>query len=117
MRIAVITTSYPAHPGDAAGHFVESEVRELIARGHDVTVITPRVGDATHGLDGAVVRRIEAGTLFGWPGARARLAAAPWRALGGARFVLGARRELEALERVDRVIAHWILPSAFPIAL
>jgi glycosyltransferase involved in cell wall biosynthesis len=117
LRIAVITTSYPAHAGDAAGHFVESEVRELLASGHDVTVITPRVGDGAKYRDAALVRRIEAGTLFGWPGARARLAAAPWRALGGARFVLGARRELEALERVDRVIAHWIVPSAFPIAL
>src|SRR6185503_9112542 len=80
VRIAVVTTSYPAHPGDAAGHFVQSEVRELIANGHEVTVITPRVGDAALADRAAVVHRVDAGTLFGWPGARARLAAAPWRA-------------------------------------
>jgi glycosyltransferase involved in cell wall biosynthesis len=55
--------------------------------------------------------------LFGWPGARARLAAAPWRAIGGVRFILEARRALAALGTLDQVIAHWIVPCAFPISL
>ena len=29
MRIAVVTTSYPAYDGDPSGHFVETEVAEL----------------------------------------------------------------------------------------
>ena len=45
MRIAVITTSYPAHEGDPSGHFVRAEVVALACAGHDVHVVAP-AGDA-----------------------------------------------------------------------
>jgi len=41
MRVAVLTTSYPRHPGDAAGRFVADAVEHVRARGVDVTVIGP----------------------------------------------------------------------------
>lgn len=94
MRIAVVTTSYPAYPGDPSGHFVEEEVVELRRAGHEVTVVRPSAGGA-----------------FGWPGAAARLRERPWRALDAAAWCLRAARELQRLD-AERVVAHWSVPSA-----
>jgi glycosyltransferase involved in cell wall biosynthesis len=99
MRIAVITTSYPAFDGDPSGHFVHAEVVELESAGHRVTVITPGPGGA-----------------FGWPGAAARIRAKPWYALDAAAWIARAARELRAA-KPERVIAHWAVPSAWPVAL
>ena len=41
MRVAVLTTSYPRFPGDAAGRFVADAVAHVRARGLDVEVIGP----------------------------------------------------------------------------
>jgi glycosyltransferase involved in cell wall biosynthesis len=41
MRVAVLTTSYPRRPGDAAGRFVADAVEHVCARGVDVEVIGP----------------------------------------------------------------------------
>ena len=41
MRIAVLTTSYPRFPGDAAGRFVADAVERVRRRGVDVEVIGP----------------------------------------------------------------------------
>lgn len=99
MRIAVVTTSYPESLGDPSGHFVLAEVTARRNEGHDVEVISPRPGGA-----------------FGWPGVVARVRAFPLRALSAARFVHHARILVER-GGFDRVIAHWALPSAMPIAM
>jgi teichuronic acid biosynthesis glycosyltransferase TuaC len=113
-RIVVLTTSYPAYPGDPSGHFVESEVRALRADGHEVTVIAPR--PAGERGEGAGVVWVEAGSAFGWPGALSRLRERPGRALSVAAYVWRARRALARQGAVDRVVAHFALPSAWPIA-
>src|SRR6266511_730495 len=41
MRIAVLTTSYPRTPGDAAGRFVRDAVEHVRARGVEVEVVSP----------------------------------------------------------------------------
>jgi glycosyltransferase involved in cell wall biosynthesis len=41
VRVAVLTTSYPRYPGDAAGHFVAAAVDNLRRRGVDVDVVGP----------------------------------------------------------------------------
>lgn len=41
MRVAVLTTSYPRYPGDAAGRFVADAVEHVRARGVDVEVVGP----------------------------------------------------------------------------
>jgi glycosyltransferase involved in cell wall biosynthesis len=92
-----VTTSYPAHDGDPAGHFVKTEVEELERDGHRVTVVTP-----------------DAGGAFGWPGAAFRLREKPWRAFEMGTWMRRAASQLRAA-RPDRVIAHWSVPSAFPI--
>lgn len=95
--VAVVTTSYPSSEGDPAGHFVKAEVEELERDGHRVTVITP-----------------DAGGAFGWPGAAFRLREKPWRAFEMAGWMRRAASQLRAA-RPDRVIAHWAVPSAFPV--
>ncbi|MBV9947257.1 MAG: glycosyltransferase family 4 protein [Myxococcales bacterium] len=98
MRIALLTTSWPAHEHDPAGHFVRAEARALQRQGHEVEVITPAPGGA-----------------FGWPGAAARLRERPARALDAARWIVSASRRV-ARTPFERVVAHWALPSGFPIA-
>ncbi|HZU85491.1 MAG TPA: glycosyltransferase family 4 protein [Polyangiaceae bacterium] len=125
MRVAVVTTSWPDGAGDPSGHFVRAEARALEQDGHEVVVIAPPAG---------------AGGAFGWPGVAARIRERPARALDAARWVLGARRRLGELgarcrpgelgarcwlgelgklgteRRIERVIAHWAVPCAWPVA-
>lgn len=99
MRVAVVTTSFPSGERDPSGHFVQAEVAELEQAGEEVTVVTPDPGGA-----------------FGWPGAAVRLRARPWRAVEAGAWIAKAAAQLRAV-RPDRVIAHWSVPSAWPIAV
>jgi glycosyltransferase involved in cell wall biosynthesis len=119
LRVAVVTTSYPASAGDPSGHFVQAEARQL-ARGAEVTVITAasagsRPG-ATREADGIVVRRVGGGSAFGWPGVAARLRAGPWRAVDAGLWVYRVRALLRRDQPFDRVVAHWAVPCAVPAA-
>jgi glycosyltransferase involved in cell wall biosynthesis len=116
MRVAIVTTSYPLRDGQAAGHFVASEARQLCAEGHDVTVIAPGPETVMAGQHPAVAR-IAAGSLFGPPGVLSRLRSNPLRAAGGIRFLLGARSILAQRGPFDRLIGHWLLPSVWPLGL
>jgi len=98
MRIVLVTTSYPAHRGDPSGHFVQAEARELERQGHEVVVVRPLVGGA-----------------FGWPGFAARVREKPGRLLDAMRWTTRAARRLAA-ERADRIVAHWAVPCAWPVA-
>ena len=97
MRIALVTTSWPTFDGDPSGHFVEAEARALTHRGEEVVVIA---------ADGAA---------FGWPGVAARLRENPLRAVGAAAWVARARSEV-ARGGFGRVVAHWAVPCAWPVA-
>ena len=89
-RIAVLSTSYPERAGDAAGHFVESEVKRAVHAGHELHVLAPGRGKATR--HGATLHWLPGGDAFGWPGALARLQERPTRALGASRFCIAAAR-------------------------
>jgi len=119
-RVVFVTTSYPTEPGDPSGHFVAAEASELARAGRRVTVLAPEVRGATPGRQanaaGVEVRWLPAGDAFGWPGALARVARRPWRLAGATRFVLAARRQLRAFTDVERIVAHFLVPSAFPVA-
>lgn len=102
MRLAIVTTSYPKSEGDPAGHFVRAEVRSLERDGHEVVVFSPG-GDA-----------------FGWPGVAARVRERPWRMGNAASEIFKLRARIGAASAAfpfDRVIAHWCVPSAFPLCL
>jgi teichuronic acid biosynthesis glycosyltransferase TuaC len=123
VRIAIVTTSYPADRDDGAGSFVRAEALRLRLRG-EVHVICPGpfprppveptgpgAGDA-----GIEVHAVGGSAAFGWPGAAAKLRAAPWLATEAARFAWEARRTLARLAP-SHVQAHWLVPGAFPIAV
>ncbi len=55
--------------------------------------------------------------LFGFPGAAARFAENPLRLAGAAAFAEGVRRRLRELAPFDRVVAHWIVPGAWPLLM
>jgi glycosyltransferase involved in cell wall biosynthesis len=114
VRIAIVTTSYPRTPGDPAGHFVRGEARALRALSHEVVVIAP---DAKPLGDGVDVIGPWGGGAFGWPGALERMRAHPLRSVGAGAFVLRASQALLRAGPFDRVIAHWAVPCAAPIAL
>jgi glycosyltransferase involved in cell wall biosynthesis len=121
-RIAIVSTSYPADAEDPSGHFVRAEALALSRRGHRVLVITVQVGGDTRSAarfehDGLEVVRLPAGQATGWPGILSRLERNPLRALSLAAWVARARRTLVARGPFERVIAHWIVPAAFPLAL
>ncbi len=121
MRIAVVTTSYPAFLGDPSGHFVETHAKEL-AQVNDVLVIAPgrgatRMRDQDESSrDSFTVLRLASHGAFGWPGALSRIRGRPYRLLGALRWAALARRALASTRRLDRVVAHWAFPSGWPIA-
>jgi len=99
MRVAVVTTSFPSGDRDPSGHFVQAEVDELRRGGAEVVVVRPAAGGA-----------------FGWPGAAARIRERPTRIVEAGAWTIRAVAELR-LARPDRIIAHWSVPCAFPVAL
>jgi teichuronic acid biosynthesis glycosyltransferase TuaC len=114
MRIAVVTTSYPQTDEDPGGHFVRSEVDELVRQGHEVTVLCPGVRSPVDERANPRVVRLGASGLFGWPGALARIKQAPWSLWQLAPFVLRARKALN-FGAYDRAVAHWLVPSGWPV--
>lgn len=122
MRIALVTTSFPRDPEDPSGHFVATSARRLAAHGHEVHVIAPGGSPLAPPAraSGVLVHRAGGGALFAWPGAIARAREAPLRLLALAPFAASVRLRLRALEAsgaLDALIAHWIVPSAFPLLL
>ncbi len=98
MKICVLTTSYPRHPGDIAGLFVEDAVVHLREAGVEVGVVSP-----------ASFRHF--GIAFG-DGIVNNLRAKPLRVLLLPLFLLSfARAARRASRDADVVHAHW-LPSA-----
>jgi hypothetical protein len=116
-RVAVVSTSYPRQRGDAAGHFVQSEVKRLLSAGHEVHVFAPGAPARSSASDGARLHWLADRGAFGWPGALARLKERPTRWLGAGEFCLHAGRALRRHAPFTRVQAHFLLPCAWPIAL
>jgi teichuronic acid biosynthesis glycosyltransferase TuaC len=55
------------------------------------------------------------GALFCFPGAIARARERPFRVASAAVFGAGVRRRLRELAPIDRLVAHWIFPCAWPL--
>ena len=114
-RIAIITTSYPKQPGDAAGHFVHSEVERLHEAGHELHVFAPGSGNASN--HAATLHWLADRGAFGWPGALARLKERPTRWLGVLEFCVRAHLALRRHAPFTRVQAHFLMPCAWPLAV
>jgi teichuronic acid biosynthesis glycosyltransferase TuaC len=119
VRIVVVTTSFPRSADDPSGHFVRSSALALARAGHEVHVIAPGGSPlaAPREKEGLIVHRAGGGALFAWPGALARAREAPWRLLSAGPFAVGVLAQLRRIGPVDRAVAHWIMPSAFPLLL
>jgi glycosyltransferase involved in cell wall biosynthesis len=93
MRVAVLTTSYPRHPGDAAGRFIADAAQHVRARGIEVEVVGPEqyrhYGIAYgHGMLGNLRRR-------------------PWLALLVPALLAGFVRAARRVD-ADLLHAHWL---------
>jgi glycosyltransferase involved in cell wall biosynthesis len=98
VKVCVLTTSYPRHPGDMAGTFVAAGVEHLREAGVEVRVVSP-----------AAFRHF--GIAYG-DGIANNLRARPWLVLLLPLFLLSfARAARRASHGADVVHAHW-LPSA-----
>jgi glycosyltransferase involved in cell wall biosynthesis len=116
MRVAIVTTSYPLHDDQAAGHFVQAEAQALVQQGHEVVVIAPGPQALDTGASPRVLRIAGQG-LFGPPGVLARLRENPLRARGALAFMLRARRWLAQQPLFDELVGHWLIPCAWPIGI
>jgi glycosyltransferase involved in cell wall biosynthesis len=116
MRVAIVTTSYPLHDDQAAGHFVRAEAEALCEQGHEVVVVAPGPEALDRGTRPRVLRIAGQG-LFGPPGVLARLRENPLRARGALEFMLRARRWLARQPLFDELVGHWLIPCAWPIGI
>jgi glycosyltransferase involved in cell wall biosynthesis len=122
--IGVLTTSYPRFAGDAAGSFVETRVRELLAAGHEVEVLA--AGDDGAGSTGAPRLRVVrvpcaiagAPPLFYGAGAPETIESDGTAALlTGARFFAGLVAAARSrVQRWHRLESHWLVPSGLAAA-
>src|SRR5690606_16529197 len=114
----IVTTTFPARPGDGTPEFVLTLASSI--PGYDVTVIAPRMpgaaGEAVH--DGVRVRRV-AYFPRRWEGLATdaimpTLRAAPWRVVEApflvAALLLATVREVRR-RRASVLNAHWIVPG------
>lgn len=70
-----------------------------------------------HGSGSLAVWSAGGGSLFGTPGALVRAREKPLRLLELGAFLPAARWRLARLPSLDRIIAHFVVPSAYPLAL
>lgn len=122
MRIALITSSYPSTPGDPSGHFVRSSCEQLARQGHEIHVIAPQgsIFDTPSHQGKVWLHPAGGASLFRFPGALANAREQPLRLAAALTFAHGARTRLWTLRQsgeIHRIIAHWIIPSAFPLLL
>jgi glycosyltransferase involved in cell wall biosynthesis len=123
-RTLYVTTSYPAYPGDPSGHFIRTEARLRAREGGSVVVLAPRPARTRGGEqgsddagDGVRVVWLEGGDAFGWPGALVRLRERPARIGAAVRFALAARRAQGELGPFDHTVAHFVVPSGWPLSV
>jgi glycosyltransferase involved in cell wall biosynthesis len=119
MRIGLLTTSFPRHADDIAGHFVLGFAQALAARGHTLEVLAPEPAEAwpEPSMPGVRVRWVPylrprglERTFYG-SGVPDNLRSDPRAWLGLAPFV--AALTLEAHRRSqgwDALCSHWALP-------
>ena len=120
-RWLVITSSFPRHEGDVAGHFVERWCRALVDRGHEIDVLCWRGGgienrDLGPGLRVRFVPYAwrDAESLFFGAGAPENLSEVPTRALLAVPAVAAmvtAALQACAHSDYDGVVGHWLVPG------
>jgi glycosyltransferase involved in cell wall biosynthesis len=104
VKVAVLTTSYPRFPGDAAGHFVGAAVERLRGRGVEIDVVSP-------------LRFNHYGIAYG-DGVMGNLRRQPQRVVLVPAMVAAFRRAAARAARdADLVHAHWLPAGAIALTL
>jgi glycosyltransferase involved in cell wall biosynthesis len=117
LRTLIVTTSYPRWPGDPGGHFVAADAEERARHGDRVVVLAPGRGRAIEPRRGVEIRWLGGEQSFGWPGFVARAQATPLRAIADLlRVARTCREAIDDFGTADEVHAHWLVPSAWPLA-
>jgi len=122
-RTLFLTSSYPRFAGDFGGHFVRSHARAECEGARSVRVLA--FGDsplsdaaARTELDpGIEVAWLGGGDLFGAPGVLPRLAERRSRLALLLGPLLRALSVLRERERYDRVVAHFLLLTGWPLGV
>nr|WP_285817849.1 glycosyltransferase family 4 protein [Echinimonas agarilytica] len=120
----LVTSNYPRWKGDSTTPFVHNLAKDLVAKGHEVTVLAPHFVGAERRevMDGVTVKRfyycfpLSAQTVCYQGGALVNLRKKPHEKLKLPIFVLAecfaVFKEL-VLNRYDVINAHWIVPQGF----
>jgi len=117
-RTLFLTTSYPRHPGDFGGHFVRSHARrEATERSVHVLAFGEPTADTELNDPNIEVRWLGGGALFGAPGVLPRLNERRSRLLLVVPAFLRALSVLCNRGHYDRVIAHFLLLSGWPLGV
>src|SRR5919201_2306882 len=104
VKVAVLTTSYPRFPGDAAGHFVGAAVERLRERGLELDVVSP-------------LRFNHYGIAYG-DGVVGNLRRHPQRVLLAPAMAASFRgAAARAARDADLVHAHWLPAGAIALSL
>jgi glycosyltransferase involved in cell wall biosynthesis len=125
VRILEVTTSYPKFPGDVTAPFIESMIRSLAARGHEIDVVLPAHPDLILPENDKIrlhpyrYTRSDERTRWGYAQSlqsdvrlrRGMLLLAPMATLALRRMV----REQIASRVFDVVHIHWVVPNAVPL--
>mgnify|MGYP000864412772 CR=1 FL=1 len=119
MRLLVLTSSWPLHPGDGRGGFVREWCETLARRGFEVVVAAPRPAEEDPvDPQGSTVRVAWLPALlpprskaFHGAGIESNLARHPGSLLGLPPFLSAFALEATVLATgCDAIVAHWLLP-------
>ncbi|MBD1390560.1 glycosyltransferase family 4 protein [Neiella sp. HB171785] len=124
LKLLLVTSNYPRWTGDSTTPFVHSLAKDLVAKGHQVTVLAPHFEGAAlkEDFDGVQVRRfryfwpVKAQTVCYQGGALVNLRKKPIEKLKLPMLVLAecfAVFRLLLTQRYDVINAHWIIPQGF----
>lgn len=118
MHILVITSTYPRHDGDYAVPWLRESVKQLVARGHRVTVLAPSFeGLGNHEIDRVPVYRFRYFParwehLTHEQGAPNRIRNPLYQILGLPYVIMGMRAAIRLARQIpfDVVHVHWPFP-------
>ncbi|MEZ4324027.1 MAG: glycosyltransferase [Polyangiales bacterium] len=125
LRVGVLTTSYPSHPGDIAGVFVEGFARTLRDLGHDVRVVAPdldHVPPSSGPPDQSQASPRVVRLRYAYPralqrtfhraGAPENLRSDPLAALGALTYPMALATHLaRRAHAFDVLVSHWAVPN------
>lgn len=118
LKICVIASTYPRHHDDYAVPWLRTSVSQLVARGHEVTILAPSYeGLADHKIDESQVVRFRYSPkrwerLTHEEGAPNRIRNPSYQLLGIPYVINGCRvaKRLARRKNFDIVHAHWPFP-------